>query len=137
APFGEDLLARYLALRGVHAEALLDALLEAAFAPEPEPDAVVDRATLAEATRHALRQTGLTLRVALGPNDEKWSWGRLHPLRFTHFGWTPAAWEGPLADASWAYGGDAITVSVAEYDPDAPYDVTVVSAYRLVVDLAS
>src|SRR5690606_12836198 len=63
--------------------------------------------------------------------------GRLHPLRFTHFGWTPAAWEGPLADASWAYGGDAITVSVAEYDPDAPYDVTVVSAYRLVVDLAS
>ena len=35
APLGRDLAARYLALRGTSQEALLDALLDVALAPEP------------------------------------------------------------------------------------------------------
>ncbi len=37
------------------------------------------------AVREGLRRTGLTLRVQLGSNAERWQWGRLHPLHFEAF----------------------------------------------------
>lgn len=136
-PLGEALLDRYLALRGVRIEALLDALVASAQAASHDPDALVDRPTLRAAALEALRRTGLALRVRLGANPEKWHWGRLHALRFRSFGWTDAAWDGPRADEALAFGGDGVTIAVGEYDASDPYDVRVVSAYRLVVDLAS
>jgi penicillin amidase len=89
------------------------------------------------AVREGLRRTGLVLRVQLGPNAERWQWGRLHPLRFTAFGWPDRAWPGIADEPSWPYGGDGVTVAVGEYDVASPYAVRVVSAYRLLVDLAS
>ena len=136
-PLGTELLARYLSLRGVRSETLLDALLAIALAEQPEPDAIVDRAALRAAARDALRQTGLSLRVRLGPNPEKWLWGRLHPLRFRAFGWPEAAWGGAGDELERPFGGDGVTIAVGEYDAADPYDVRVISAYRLVVDLAS
>jgi penicillin amidase len=136
-PLGQDLLRRYLALRGMHPEGLLDALLEMALASQPDPDAFVDAASLADAVRESLRETGLSLRVELGANPEKWLWGRLHTLRFRPFGWPAFAWAGDAAPDPVPFGGDGVTVAVGEYDPAGSYDVRVVAAYRMVVDLAS
>jgi penicillin amidase len=130
---GPDLFARTLGLRGLQPELLLDALIAAASAPDPDPDALIDAADLGDAVRDSLRRTGLLLRVELGPNPEKWLWGRLHPLRFRPFGWPAATGLDPARP----YGGDGLTIAVGEYDAAAPYEVTVVSAHRLVVDLAS
>jgi len=137
APLGRDLAARYLALRGTSQEALLDALLDVALAPEPPQDALVSADAVRAAVREGLRRTGLTLRVQLGSNAERWQWGRLHPLHFEPFGWPARAWPGVAEEPSWPYGGDGVTVAVGEYDAASPYAVRVVSAYRLLVDLAS
>jgi penicillin amidase len=133
APLGPDLRARTLGLRGLQPELLLDALIDSATAPERDPDALIAPAQLGGAVREALRRTGLLLRVQIGPNPEKWHWGRLHSLRFRPFGWPG---PGDAIEAPRPYGGDGLTIAVGEYDPAKPYDVTVVSAYRLVVDLA-
>src|SRR4029434_4006318 len=88
---GRDLVGRYLTLRGVRLEALLDTVLEAAIAPGG--DAVVPIDSLRTAVRDGLRRTGLTLRVRLGSNPERWHWGGLHELRFAAFGWPAGAWR--------------------------------------------
>jgi penicillin amidase len=137
APLGRDLASRYLALRGVSQEALLDALLDVALAPEASPDAVVRADGVRDAVRDGLRRTGLALRVQFGSNAERWQWGRLHPLHFAPFGWPARAWPGVAEEPTWPYGGDGVTIAVGEYDPASPYAVRVVSAYRLLVDLAS
>jgi penicillin amidase len=137
APLGRDFAARYLAVRGTSQEALLDALLDVALAPEPPQDAIVSADAVRAAVREGLRRTGLTLRVQLGSNAERWQWGRLHPLHFEPFGWPARAWPGVTEEPSWPYGGDGVTVAVGEYDATSPFAVRVISAYRLLVDLAS
>lgn len=134
---GDELLARVLGLRGLELELLLDALIAEATAPAPDPDALLTAAALGPAVREALRRTGLLLRVELGPNPEKWLWGRLHLLRFRPYGWPTPGWPTDTATAARPYGGDGLTIAVGEYDAAAPYDVTVVATHRLVVDLAS
>jgi penicillin amidase len=133
---GSDLLHRYLRLRGVQPEVVFDAIYEGAVAPTPDRDALVDLPGLSRAVRNALRRTSLLLRVQLGPNPEKWIWGRLHGLRFRPFGWPDAPPTWPRAQPEWPYPGDGLTVAVGEYDPADPFAVRVVSGYRIVVDLA-
>jgi len=131
---GHDLVGRYLALRGVRFEALLDAVIESALAPAG--DVAVEIDTLRQAVRDGLRRTGLTLRVRLGSDRERWRWGLLHPLRFAAFGWPERAW-GAATLQSWPYGGDGVTIAVGEYDPADPFAVRVVSVHRWIVDLAT
>lgn len=135
-PLGRDLMERYLSLRGVGAEALLDRLVETALAPPPGSETLLALDPLRSAVQQALRRTGLTLRVELGPRTESWRWGALHRLRFNPFGWPAEAWR-DANPRSWPYGGDAVTVAVGEYDPAAPFDVSVASTYRWIVDLAT
>lgn len=135
-PLGRDLMARYLSLRGVSPEALLDRLVETALAPPPGSETLVTLDRLRSAVQEALRRTGLTLRVELGPRTESWRWGALHPLRFAPFGWPAAAWR-DAEDPSWPYGGDGVTIAVGEYDPARPFDVRVASTHRWIVDLAT
>jgi penicillin amidase len=115
APLGRDLCARYLALRGVSQETLLDALLEVSVAPSS--DAIVDAASVREAVLSGLRRTGLALRVQLGSNAERWQWGRLHLLHFAPFGWPARARAGVAEEPTWPFGGDGVTIEVGEYDP--------------------
>jgi penicillin amidase len=131
---GHDLVHRYLALRGVRLEALLDAVMEAALGPADNVIVPID--ALREAVRDGLRRTGLTLRVRLGSDPARWHWGGLHELRFAAFGWPASAWS-PDAPPSWPYGGDGVTVAVGEYDPSDPFAVRVASVYRWIVDLAA
>jgi penicillin amidase len=135
-PLGRDLMARYLALRGVGLEALLDRLVETAIAPPPGSETLLPLDRLRRAVQEALRRTGLTLRVELGPRTENWRWGALHELRFAPFGWPASAWR-DAEDRSWPYGGDGVTIAVGEYDPAAPFGVSVASTYRWIVDLAT
>lgn len=130
---GRDLVGRYLALRGVRLEALLDAVLETALAPSGDVVVPIDR--LQQAVRDGLRRTGLTLRVRLGSEPTRWHWGGLHSLRFEPFGWPATAWG--AGEQSWPYGGDGVTVAVGEYDPTEPFAVRVASIYRWIVDLAA
>ena len=133
---GSELLHRYLRLRGVQPEVVFDAIYEGAVSPAPDRDALVDLPGLRRAVRDALRRTSLLLRVQLGPNPEKWVWGRLHELRFRPFGWPPATRAWSRGAPAWPYPGDGLTVAVGEYDPADPFAARVVSGYRLVVDLA-
>ncbi len=137
-PFGPELLARYLDLRGVGPDVLLDAIFGIATATTPPPDAVTDSAAVVAALRASLRRTGLALRARLGVDADRWHWGRLHALRFRPFGWASAS---PSLSSrlrnGFPYAGNGVTVAAAEYDPGHPFDVRVVSGYRWVVDLAS
>lgn len=135
-PLGRDLMARYLSQRGVGLESLLDRLVETALAPPPGGETLLPLDRLQRAVKEALRRTGLTLRVELGPRTESWRWGALHPLRFAPFGWPASAWR-DAEERSWPYGGDGVTIAVGEYDPAAPFDVSVASTYRWIVDLAT
>ncbi|HEU4430317.1 MAG TPA: penicillin acylase family protein, partial [Myxococcota bacterium] len=131
---GEELANAYLALPRVPAPALLgDTLARAAAGGDPElpwtaPD--LARATLAK----ALRETTLVLSDRLGANAERWTWGRLHRVRFAPL-W-PGAWRGDVAALGpFELGGDGTTLAVSEYAAlSESFDATVVSGYRLLVD---
>jgi penicillin amidase len=97
----------------------------------------VTRDALAESVRRSLRETWLWLNVRVGPNRERWAWGRLHELHFRPFGLFPASASaanpalGPLA-----FGGDSLTVAEGGYDPLVPFEVRVASTHRFAVDAA-
>jgi penicillin amidase len=131
---GEELATAYLGLPRVPAPALLgDTLARAAAGGDPElpwtaPE--LARATLAK----ALRETTLVLANRLGANAERWTWGRLHRVRFAPL-W-PGAWRGDdAALGPFELGGDGTTLAVSEYAAlGESFDATVVSGYRLLVD---
>src|SRR5690606_32020734 len=137
APLGPELRERVLALRGLQPELLLDALVAGSDGATPDPDALVAPGQLGDAVRAALRRTGLLLRVELGPDSEKWRWGRLHLLAFRPFGGVAPLAAGDPLGVPRPYGGDGLSIAVGEYDATAPYAVTVAAMHRLVVDLAS
>jgi len=133
---GPELLARFLGLRGVSPDALLEELLVASTESNGPADQLVDRNALHEAARQALRRAGLELRLRLGPDPNRWNWGRLHALRFRPFGWSPSVWGNGAELGPFAYGGDGGTVAAAEYAMDQPFDARVVSSFRIAMDAA-
>ncbi len=128
---GEPLLERYLGLRGVSPARLALRVLEAARQGEALPGGWAEPERVREAVRRSLRDTWISMSVRLGGNREKWTWGRMHPLRFEPL-W-PGAWD---ADSlgPYAYGGDDSSVRVAEPQGLGSFDVGVISAYRLALD---
>jgi penicillin amidase len=134
-PLGEALFQRYLNLRDVAPERLLDLLIERCNAEEslltPGIDETLHPITRKEfltEVRSAFRRAGLELRVRLGPDPARWRWGRLHPLRFRAL--SPVGTDlGPFP-----FGGASRTLAVGEYDLAAPYETRVVSGYRIAVD---
>ncbi len=131
---GEKLAGAYLALPRVPAALLLRDALELARAggdpkaPWTAPELV--RSCL----QRSLRETWLAMSARLGANREKWTWGRLHQVRFTPL-W-PSAWQGDSsALGPFPIGGDATTVAVSEYRGlDDRFEADVVAGYRLLVD---
>ncbi|HKJ24557.1 MAG TPA: penicillin acylase family protein, partial [Myxococcota bacterium] len=94
------------------------------------------RGRVVEAVRGALRTTWLRFGVEVGPNRDKWTWGRLHELTFRPFGLL--RWPGPgeLELGPHPYGGDPFTVSAGGYDWNAPFAVQSASTHRMAVDAA-
>jgi acyl-homoserine lactone acylase PvdQ len=132
---GEDLLRRYFALRRSNPIELLHRTLEAAKQGRGEAEGWSDPEALRKAVRSSLRETWIRMSVELGVNREKWTWGRLHTVRFA-----------PLWREGWAgqddgfgpfpYAGDGASVRIADYQPLESFDTRVVSGYRLIVDAA-
>ena len=92
-----------------------------------------------EAIRAALRQARDTITARLGPEPDKWHWGRVRPLRFRH----PLGVRRSLARVfdlgPMPHGGDANTINpapVAPMDPLGNPDFAVASL-RMVVDVGA
>jgi penicillin amidase len=130
---GRELEARYLAIPHVDPVYLVRRLLTSGpVAGDPGMPAGV---RVPEAVRQSLRSTWIWLSVELGPNRDRWGWGRVHRLTFEPLWETPGwdrRWLGPFPAP-----GDGATVWVAEYDQARPFDVRVASTFRFAVDLAS
>jgi penicillin amidase len=130
---GKDLLRRYLALGRAQPTHLLHQTLVAAREGRGEAEGWSDPESVREAVRSSLRDTWIRMSVQLGANREKWTWGRLHTLRFA-----------PLWREGWAgqddgfgpfpYGGDGSSVRIAEYQSLESFETRVVSGYRLIAD---
>jgi penicillin amidase len=131
---GQPLADAYLGLPRVSASALLaDALARAAAGGDPESP-WTDPALARRALLESLRETTLFLAARIEANREKWSWGRLHGVRFAPL-W-PGAWLGSARDLGpYPIGGDADAIAVSEFAPlGESFDAVVVPGYRLLVD---
>lgn len=130
---GKELLDAYLDLPRVAPEELvLKTLGEARKGGDPEYP-WTDPAFVEKSVRQSLRDAWIVLSVELGPNREKWTWGRLHTLRFRRLLRLPLAARRILPGAL-PYGGDGGTVQVAEYRGIRSFGVQVASTYRLATD---
>ncbi len=136
-PVGEALLGRYLALPHVKPGSLVESVVLAAAAGGGS-GGWSDPMRVVPALQRGLRQTWVSLSFRLGPNRDRWGWGRLHQLAFRSFGAAPD--DAPLANARMGphpMGGDGVTIGLADYAAARSFEVRMVSSYRLVVDLAS
>ena len=135
ARIGKEMAERYLALPHVDPVFLLERLLRAEAEAEASDADPATPGPAAAWVERSLRDTWLWLTVELGPNQDRWGWGRVHQLTFRPL-WNEAGWErsglGPFPAP-----GDGSTVSVAEYDPSQPFDVRLASTFRFALDLAS
>jgi penicillin amidase len=128
---GRELLARYLGLGRVRVADLVAIVLEEAAAGGGE-SGWAEPAEVAEAVRRSLGGTWLQLSSELGMIREKWSWGRLHPLRFRRLG------GGRLGGGlgPFPYPGDGASVQVADHRPLESFAVRTVASFRFAIDAA-
>jgi acyl-homoserine lactone acylase PvdQ len=84
--------------------------------------------------QRSLGGTWLQLSAELGLIREKWSWGRLHPLRFRAL-FHPLLGDGDLGP--FPYGGDGASVHVADHHPLESFGVSTVASFRFAVDAAA
>jgi penicillin amidase len=132
---GHDLLRRYLALGRSDPIHLLHQTVVAAKEGRGEIDGWSDPGLVREAVRSSLRDTWIRMSVEIGVNREKWTWGRLHTLRFAPL-WREG-WAGQDDDfGPIPYDGDGRSVKVADYQPLESFVTRVVSGYRFIVDTA-
>jgi penicillin amidase len=132
---GAPLADAYLALPRVSASALLEAALARAAAGGDPEEPWTDPELARSALLRSLRESSLFLAARIEANRERWTWGRLHRVRFAPL-W-PGAWEqgDPAALGPYAIGGDADAIAVSEYAAlGESFDAAVVPGYRLLVD---
>jgi penicillin amidase len=130
-PLGEGLLRRYLALPQADPPEVVYAAVSDVADRDGASAAEVDR--VRDAVRRSLRDTFFRLAYRLGPNRAKWRWGRIHRLAFRPFlPVAPGAPPGHLGP--YEVGGSGGTLSAAEYDPGAPFEVRIASIFRFAVD---
>ena len=90
------------------------------------------RAVAGERVRVSLREARRGLRQRLGAASERWTWGRLHRVRFQ-----PFAPLGPgLAGELWPLAGSDATLSAARWNPREPFAVRHATTQRMAVDAA-
>jgi penicillin G amidase len=126
---GRELLGRYLALGRVRPAELVRAVLAEAAAGGGR-SGWSDPAVVREAVRRSLGGTWLQLSAELGTIRTKWSWGRLHQLRFRSL--FAAGSGGALGP--FPYPGEAASVQVADHRPLESFDVGTVATFRFAID---
>ena len=133
---GEALLQRYLGLSRADPERIVWEAVSTA-AQTAEPVHGKDRAALARSVSESLHQAWLRLTYRLGANRQRWTWGRLHALRFEPFGGLGARLGKAAQIGPYPYGGSRGTISAAAYDAADPFAVRVASTVRFAVDAGS
>ena len=86
--------------------------------------------------RQSLRETWLRLAFRLGPNRARWTWGRLHPIRFRAFGGLDAV-LGDLSLGPHPYPGTGNTLRAGPWDPLDAFEVSMASTARSCFDTGS
>ena len=128
---GPDLWNRYLGLPQTDVESLLAEVLDDAVSEAEQGSSRAEQ--VRGIVRETLREAWLALSFRLGPNVQRWTWGRLHELRFRGFDALRMGFElGPFP-----YGGGLHTVGAASFDPLDPFEVRVASTLRLAFDADS
>lgn len=93
--------------------------------------------SLDEALQEGLSEATRYLEARLGPKPERWSWGRLHKLRFQHAlgvnRWLGQLLNGPTISV----GGDTDTVFQTAVIPHQAFAQSWCPSWRQVVDMAS
>jgi penicillin amidase len=134
---GPELYERWSGLPHASPTAIVARILAGAASGGRQPEIEAwTRTHVIEAVQEALRRTWLRFGIEVGPNRDKWTWGRLHELAFRPFG--VLRWARPPEPAlgPHPYGGGRHTVSAGGYDWRAPFAVRTASTHRLAVDAA-
>lgn len=130
---GRELFGRYLRLGRVRPAELVGVVLAEA-EQGGGGSGWSDPAAVGEAVRRSLAGTWLQLSAELGTIREKWSWGRLHRLRFRSL-FAPLGAGAALGP--FPYAGDAASVQVADHRPLESFDVATVASFRFAIDAAA
>jgi acyl-homoserine lactone acylase PvdQ len=125
---GAEIFVRWRALSAVDRVGAVSAVL--ARAAEGGGDVWSDPQRVGDAVGAALRDAWFQLSARLGASRRKWSWGRLHELRFRSF--VPGDTAAALATV--AMGGSAESVAVSEISPDGPFEVRLAAVFRFVAE---
>ena len=133
-PFGSALFDRYLETPHAQPQFAIERLVLRA-AKIRRPGGWTDDDRVSRAARLSLRQAWVSLNHRLGPTRERWSWGRLHQLRFASFG--PAGSPIPGLDGAFGVGGSGQTLAYARHRPGLSFAVERAGLYRVAVDLAA
>jgi penicillin amidase len=133
-PFGPDLFARYLETPHARPQFAIERLVLRA-AKIRRVGGWTDEHRVGRAARLSLREAWVSLNHRLGPTRERWSWGRLHRLRFSSFG--PRRGLQRLKGLELGVHGSGQTLSFARHRPGLSFEVEHAGLYRVAIDLAA
>ena len=132
--FGAELFQRYLDAPHVRPQFAIERLVLRA-AKVRRAGGWTDEVRVSEAARTSLRETWVSLNFRLGPTRERWSWGRLHRVRFSPFG--PSGTKMLDRTQSLRASGSGQTLAFARYRPGQSFEVEQAGLYRVAMDLAA
>lgn len=133
-PFGPALFRRYLEAPHARPQFAIERLVLSA-AKMHRAGGWTDQARVGAAARASLRETWVSLNHRLGPSRERWSWGRLHRMRFQPFG--PASLRIDELTGSLRAGGSGQTLAFAGHQPGLSFEVDEASLHRIAMDLGA
>lgn len=125
---GDSLFERYRALPQARLASITRGVVLAA-ARSPRSAGWAEPARVRPLLLEALRRTWARLAHELGPNRDRWTWGRLQQARFVPF--VPLATQGVELDGP--LGGGESSIATAAHD--AGFSVVRATTYRMAVDL--
>jgi penicillin amidase len=133
--FGWELFDRYLRTPHVRPQFAIERLvLRAATVRRAGGWTDLDRVGLA--ARKSLREAWVSLNHRLGPTRERWSWGRLHRLRFASFGPSRLSHSQRLTRRL-RVPGSGQTLAFTRHHPGLSFEVEGACLYQLAMDLSA
>jgi acyl-homoserine lactone acylase PvdQ len=134
AHFGDELFERYLRAPHVRPQYAIERLVLRA-AKLRRSGGWTDEVRVGKAARASLREAWVSLNLRLGPTRDRWSWGRLHRLRFMPLGTMGSTKVDP--SLSLRVPGSGQTLAFSRYRPGVSFDVELAGLFRIAMDLAA